>query len=180
MGHHHKPHLDEYGRIVPKGTQLVEAMPSCAATKLVDQPTSDAVAAMSATHHEGTDFGDRGTERCELGTSNDAASHGRHDEPLGVLCQLGQGSRQQAAFHEVIPYQLVNRRCVGRSRFADGCGADRQGSTTKLENCQSSDSLTAGVPHFPNRRERLSNGVQFVWTDGQGPRYGPATSRMSR
>src|SRR5207245_1164963 len=54
------------------------------------------------------------------------------------------------------------------------------GSTAKLANCQRSASSTGGAPHFPNRRDRLSSGVQLVLTDGQGPRYEPATSRISR
>ncbi len=135
---------------------------------------------MRAIHDEGADFSDRRTKRCELGTCHDTASHGRDDEPLGVFCKLGQGPSQQVPFDDVISDQFVNGWRVGRVGRTDECGARRQGSTAKLENCQSSDSLTAGVPHFPNSRERLSNGVQFVWTDGHGPRYGPATSRMSR
>src|SRR5262249_48613019 len=55
----------------------------------------------------------------------------------------------------------------------------RHASTAKLENCQSSLSGTAGVPHFEKRRERLCSGVQSVCTDGQGPRYGLAASRVS-
>src|SRR4029453_5709006 len=56
----------------------------------------------------------------------------------------------------------------------------RHGSTTKLANCQRSASLTAGAPNLANRRDRLSSGGQLARTDGHGPRYGAAISRISR
>lgn len=110
------------------------------------------------------------TERRQLGTADDTPPKCSNNKAIRVLRQLRESPRQQAPFDDVTRDESVECSCISRRRLAEARYGAGQGCTAKLANCQRSDSLTAGVPHFANKRDRLSKGVQSVWTEGHGPR----------
>jgi hypothetical protein len=180
MRHHHETHSGKDRGIVTEGTQLLETFPACSRAELFDDPPTKPTLAIFSIHDEGPYFRHGVTERRQFGTPDNAPPKSGNDEPIRVLRQLRESPRQQAPLDDVTRNESVERGCISWRRFAEARYRAGQGWTAKLANCQRSDSFTGGVPHFANKRDRLSKGVQVVWTDGHGPKYGSATSRISR
>jgi hypothetical protein len=168
--------------IVHERTQGVESLLSRTAAQLVDQTPSETGAAVTGRDDQRPHLGDGRAKRGELRTTDHLAARDRNHEPLRVLGDIVKRTRQQAALGRMPGDQPVHApRITGCRRPNDWVDRQsNQASSAKLENCHGSSGAIAGVPHFANSRERLASGVQSVCTDGHGPRYGAATSRISR
>lgn len=101
-----------------KGGQLLEALAPGAGPKLVAHEPANPTTPAPGSDDERADLGEAGAERRKLGTSDDATSHGRDEEAIRVIGELGQRPRQQVAFGGMPGHEPVNGRGVFGRRAA--------------------------------------------------------------